>query len=168
MERERGGEADALELAARERGRRAAEQVRGADGLERRSRAARDLARRRPEVLEPERDLRLDAGEHDLLLRVLEHRRDRSCKVGRAVASRVEAVDLDATGEAAPVEVRHEPGERAEERRLPRARRPEADDELAGLEPERDAVQRGPLRLRIREREPDCAGRKSDDPDLEF
>jgi hypothetical protein len=41
-----------------------------------------DLGFWRAQILEPERDLVLDEGHHDLVLGVLEDRRDRSGKVG--------------------------------------------------------------------------------------
>ena len=53
---------------------------------------------------------------------------------------RVEAADLDPAGEAAAVEVRHEPGERAQERRLAAAGGAEQRDDLARVELERDVA----------------------------
>ena len=61
---------------------------------------------------------------------------------GRARA-RVEPGDDDPAGEAAAVEVRHEPGERAQQRRLPGARGAEQRDDLARLELERDVASAG-------------------------
>ena len=151
---ERGRKANPLQLPSGERRRRAVEEVRRADRLERLPRARRDLARRRPEVLEPERDLRLYAGKDDLLLRILEDRRDGSGELGRPVGPSVETGDRDPAGEAPAVEVRHEARERAEQRRLPRAGRSQADDELAGRELERDAVEGGSAGVGVRERQP--------------
>ena len=54
----------------------------------------------------------------------------------------VAARDLDASLEAAAVEVRDEPGERAQQRRLARARRAEQRDDLARLDRERDVRER--------------------------
>ena len=93
------------------------------------------------------------AREHDLVLGILEERRDGSREVGRPRAPRVVAGDLDAAGKAAAVEVRHEPGQRAQQRRLAAAGGAEQRDHLAGLEVERDAVQRRCRRLRVGERE---------------
>src|SRR5205814_2255856 len=90
-------------------------------------------------------------GEHDLVLRILEDDRRRAGELRGARAPRVEAADDDTSREAAAVEVRDEPRERAEERRLPGARRPEKRDDLAGLERERDAVEGRPLPIRIGE-----------------
>ena len=56
-EREHRGEADALELAARELGHRPLGEMRGADRGERPSRTRADQLRRRADVLEPERHL---------------------------------------------------------------------------------------------------------------
>ena len=100
-----------------------------------------DLLGRHADVLETERDLVLDARHHDLVLGILEHRRDGPGELGGAVRARVEAADLDPAGEAAAVEMRHEPGERPQQRRLAAAGRPEQRDDLAGLELERDVAQ---------------------------
>ena len=113
-----------------------------------------DLGRLGAEVLEPERDLVRDDRHHDLVLRVLEDRRDRARELGRAGRARVEAGDDDAAREAAAVEVRHEPGERPQQRRLAGAGGAEQRDDLAGLELERDAAQRR-RRGRVGEREID-------------
>ena len=66
---------------------------------------------------------------------------------------RVEPFDLDPAREAAAVEVRDEPGEGAQERRLAAPGRPEERDDLSRVELERDVPQRGRA-VRIREREP--------------
>ena len=105
------------------------------------------------QVLEPERDLVRDDRHHDLVLGILEDRRDRPSELGRAGAARVQAGDDDPARERAAVEVRHEPGERAQQRRLAGARGPEQRDHLSRLELERDAVERRPA-PRIRERQP--------------
>ena len=104
------------------------------------------------EVLEPERDLVRGDRHHDLVLRILEDGRDRAGELGRARAAGVEPGDDDPAREAAAVEVRHEPGERAQQRRLPGARRAEERDDLSRLQLERDAVQRR-RRSRVGERE---------------
>jgi hypothetical protein len=62
--------------------------------------------------------------------------RDRG-EVGRAVLARVEPADDDTPGERAAVEVRHQPGGGAQERRLATGRQPGDDDELARLDSER-------------------------------
>ena len=99
--------------------------MRGPDRVERLERARLDLGRRSPDVLEPERDLRLDAREHHLVLRVLEQRPDGSRELGGANAASVEPGHLDPAGERAAVEVRDEPRKGAQQRRLPAPRRPE-------------------------------------------
>ena len=108
------------------------------------------------QVLEAEGDLVRDARHHDLVLRILEQRRHRAGELGRPRRARVPAVDGDAALEAPAVEVRHEPGERAQEARLARAGRAEQRDELARLDGERDVHERRQL-ARVRERDPlDC------------
>jgi len=151
FEREHRGEADALKLTAGELGHRPLRQVRCADRCERLRRSWADPLRRRAEVLEPERHLGGHAREHDLVLRVLEERRNGSREIGGTQAPRVMAGDLDAAGKTAPVEVRHEPGKRAQQRRLPTAGGAEQRDHLAGAELERDVVQRRRGCLRIAE-----------------
>jgi hypothetical protein len=127
--------------------------VAGPRGSECRPRALLDQGRRRADVLEPEGDLAEDGAEDDLLLRLLEDGRHRSRQAGRAHAPRVVPADLDGAGEPAAVEVRDEAGERAQERRLPGAGRPEQHDPLARLDGQRDAVQRRPRSARVGERE---------------
>ena len=122
-QRERRREADALQLSARELDRAPAREVRRADLTERDRDLRPDLLGRDGHVLETERDLVVDARHHDLVLRVLEDRRDDARQLGRPVRARVQAADLDPAGEAAAVEVRHEARERAQERRLAAARR---------------------------------------------
>ena len=116
----------------------------GAHPPERLEGADRDLERRHAEVLEPELELVLDAGHDDLVLGILEDGRDRPGQVARPCRPRLASSDLDPAGEAAAVEVRHEAGERAQERRLSRPGRPEQTDELARLDLQRDVVQRRP------------------------
>jgi hypothetical protein len=144
LERDRGREAHALQLAARELGDAAVGESRDAGGGERRLDGGRDRGRRRADVLEPERDLGGDPPEHDLLLRILEDRRDRARELRRAGAARVAARDLDPALEAAAVEPRHEAGEGADERRLAGTGRAEEEHDLAGLDRERHVAQGGP------------------------
>src|SRR6266545_2044827 len=144
LERESRGQTDALELTGRERLGATVGELDGADGLERDEGAREDLRRRRAEVLEPEGNLVPDPAENDLILRVLEERGDDAGELGGVSDPRVEAGDLHSPGEAAAVEVRHEPRERAEQRRLARAGGPEERYHLARLDPE------GHLRQRIR------------------
>ena len=89
-----------------------------------------DLGGRDAEVLEPESDLVRDDRHHDLVLGVLEDRRDRAGELGRACAARVEPRDDDPARKAAAVEVRDEPCERAEQRRLAGSGRAEQRDDL--------------------------------------
>ena len=117
---ERRCNTDTLELAGGELVGLPAGEMLGAHPPERLEGANRDLERRHAEVLEPELELVLDAGHHDLVLRVLEDGGDRPARsLGRAVrVSRPPTSTL--TGEPAAVEVRHQAGERAQQRRLSR------------------------------------------------
>jgi hypothetical protein len=151
---ERGREADALQLAAGELRRLPAREVGGADGVERLERLRPDLRGRRAQVLEPERDLVLDPGHHDLVLGVLEDGGDGPDEVGRPGTARVEAADDDGPAEPAAVEVGHEPGERAQERRLPAARRAEHGEDLAVGHFHGDVPERGLTRLGVGVRQP--------------
>jgi hypothetical protein len=119
--------------------------VPGADGIERPRRRRLDPCGRRADVLQAEGDLGLYTREDDLILRILEDARDGSGKLCRPGAPRVHSGDLDAPGENAPVEVRDEPGERAQKRRLPSTRGAEEANDLAGSEVERHRVERRPV-----------------------
>ena len=112
-----------------------------------------DLARRRADVLEPEGDLVLDAAEDDLVLGILEEGGDVAGEIGRPEAPGVLARDHDAALEPAAVEVRDEPRERAQERRLAGARRAEHRHDLARLDAERHVRERGARRAGIPEGE---------------
>src|SRR5215210_1312424 len=112
----------------------------GTQRLESFERPAVDLVRRHAHVLEPEGDLVLDAREDDLVLRILEHGRDGSRELARAGAPRVHAVDLDPPCELPTVKVGDEPGQSAQQGRLPRPRRAEEADELTGAELQRDPL----------------------------
>src|SRR6266511_2179562 len=142
LERARRRETDALQLTARQLADVTLGKMLGADRGERFARATQDLGRTDADVLEPERHLELDARQHDLVIRLLEEGHDDSRGRRGTNAGRVEARDLDGAREAPAVEVGHEPGERAQQRRLARARRSEQRDELARLDVERDAGQR--------------------------
>ena len=115
---ERRCDADSLELAGGELVGLPAREVTGAQGSEGLEDASLDLQRRHAEVLETELELVLDAGHHDLVLRVLEDARDCAGQVARPRRPRVPPIDLDTPGEASSVEVRHQPGENAQKRRL--------------------------------------------------
>ena len=119
-ESERRCNTDSLELAGGELVGLPAGEMLGAHPPERLEGANRDLERRHAEVLEAELELVLDAGHHDLVLGVLEDGRDRPGQVARPCRPRVAAPDLDPPGEPAAVEVRHQAGERAQQRRLSR------------------------------------------------
>ena len=140
--RERCAEGDALELAARQLVGRALEQPGDTEGQRRLLHAARDRRGAPAAVLEREGQLRAHRAHDDLRLRVLEQRaRDRR-QLRRAVRARVEAARDEPSGELPAVEVRDEPGRRAQQRRLARAGAAREHDELAGLDPQRDVGER--------------------------
>jgi len=151
---DRRREADTLQLASRELRDRAIGEVFGADCGERLVRAAHDVLRSGPDILEPERDLREHAREDDLLLGVLEDAGHRPGELGRPHCSRVEAGNLDAPFEAAAVKVRHEPRKCAQQRRLARAGRAEHGDDLACFDLQGDLAKRRGAGLRVGKREP--------------
>ncbi|HEX4929526.1 MAG TPA: hypothetical protein VFV62_02365 [Gaiellaceae bacterium] len=122
------------------------------DRVERALDTGPDLPRLDAEVLEPEGDLVRDDGHDHLVLGILEDRGDGAGELGRPRPAGVEPGDDHAPREAPTVEMRHEPGERAEQRRLPRPGRTEQRHDLARLEREGDVAQRG-RRRRVRERE---------------
>ena len=152
LQRERGCEAHTLELAAGELDRLAPPQMERVHREKRSLDARPDLGRRHAEILEPERHLVRRDRHHDLVLRILEDGRNRAGELGWTCAAGVEPGDDDPAGEAATVEVRHEPRERAQQRRLPGARGAKERDDLPNLQLERDAVERR-RRGRVRERE---------------
>ena len=91
---ERGAQRHALELAARQRVRRAVEQRRDPERERRLLDAARHGGRAEAEVLERERELRPDGAHHDLRLGVLEQRPGDGGDLGRLVRARVEPARL--------------------------------------------------------------------------
>jgi hypothetical protein len=151
-QRERGCEAHPLELAARELVRRPRREAGRPDRVQRAARAGADRLGPDAEVLQPEGHLVLDPRHHDLVLRILEERRNDTCELGWRGESRVQAGHLDAAREAAAVKVGHEPGERTKQGGLSGARSAQDEDGLARLQRERDVAQ-SRLRVRVRERE---------------
>ncbi len=151
--REGRGDTHPLELAGRELVRLPACQMLGSKRTERLESAAVDLRRRRAEVLEPEGNLVLDPGEDDLVLGILKDARNAPGEVARPRAAGVAAVHLDPPREPAAVKVRHETGERTQQRGLSRAGRAQEADELAGPELERDVRQgrRPGVRVAVRQ-----------------
>jgi hypothetical protein len=119
--------------------------------LEGRGSAAHDRLGRDTEVLQAERHLAVDEGHDDLVLRILEERRDRARELGRSCVARVEPVHDHGPGESSPVEPGHEPGERAQQRRLAGAGGPEQRDDLSRRELQRDPVERRATCTRIGE-----------------
>src|SRR5919204_3666708 len=117
-QRKHRGEADALKLAAGELGNWTFGEMAGANRGERLAYPGGNRGRRSADVLQTERDLRGDTREDDLVLRILKERRNRAGELGGPGAPGVEPGHLDPAGEASAVKVRHEPGERAQKRRL--------------------------------------------------
>ena len=140
---QRRAERDALELAAGQLVRRAVEQPRDAERERGLLDAARDRRRAPAAVLERERELGAHGAHHDLRLGVLEQRAGDGGQLGRAVVARVEPAGEQPPGELAAVEVRHEAGRGAQQRRLARARAAGEHDELARA---RRAATRRPAR----------------------
>ena len=147
---QRRAERDALELAAGQLVRRAVEQPGDAERERGLLDPARDRRRAPAAVLERERELGAHRAHHDLRLGVLEQRAGDRGQLGRAVVARVEPAGEQPARELAAVEVRHEPGRGAQQRRLARPRPAGEDDELARLDAQRDVGQRRPRGARIR------------------
>ena len=147
---QRRAERHALELAARQLVRRAVEQPGDAERERRLLDPARDRGRAPAAVLERERELRAHRPHHDLRLGVLEQRAGDGGQLGRAVVARVEPAGQQPPRELAAVEVRHEPGRGAQQRRLARPRPAREHDELAGLDAQGDVGERRPRGARIR------------------
>ncbi len=139
---ERGAERHPLQLAAGQLARRALQQRRDAE----RQRGLLDAARHRraapAAVLERERQLGADGAHDHLGLGILEQRAGDRGERGRAVLARVQPAAGELARERAAVEVRHEPGGRAQERRLARAGGAGQHDELARLDRQRHVAQR--------------------------
>ena len=146
---ERRREANTLQLPAGELGGSPTRQVGHADLVERVGDARVYLVSRRADVLEPEGDLVRDRGEDDLILRILEYRGHHAGQFRGPRRPRVTAAHDDAALEAAAVEMRYQPGERTEQRRLARAGGSEHADDLALVELEREVTE-GRLLARIR------------------
>ena len=90
-----------------------------------------------PTFSSAEGDLVLDAAEDHLVLRILEDGGDDACEIGRPRPARVLSAHLHASLEPSAVEMRDEPGQGADERRLARAGGAEDGDDLPGIELER-------------------------------
>jgi hypothetical protein len=117
--RERGAERHALLLAAGELVRGAVEQVVDPERERHLLHTARHRACRVAAALEREGDLGAHRAHHELRLGVLEERaRERPEMRGRMLAG-VESRDRHPPGEAAPVEVRDQTADGAQQRRLP-------------------------------------------------
>ena len=141
-------ERHALQLAAGERVGAALEQVGDAERQRRLLHRARQRRRRLAAVLERQLELGPHAAHHHLRLGLLEHRAAHGGQLARAVLAHVEPADLELAARLAAVEVRDEPAERAQQRRLARAGQAGQHGERAGLDLERDVVERAARRRR--------------------
>ena len=151
LEGEHRGEAHSLELTGGERlGADVRPAARHPPRRAPRAPAARSRREWSPTFSSPKAILARDPAEDDLVLGILEKRRDLAGEVGRAEAAGIEARDHDAALESPAVKVRDEPRERAEKSRLAGAGRAQQRNDLAGLDLERDVRQRGLLRARVR------------------
>ena len=142
-------ERDALELAARERVRAAVEQRADAERERRLLHPSRGRDRVEAAVLEREGQLGARRAHQHLGLGVLEQRADVRGELGRAVVLEIKATDLGVAGERAAVEVRDDPAGEAEQRALAGCGEPGDDHELAFLDRQADAVERGGRRARV-------------------
>jgi len=140
------GEGDLLELASGEFRQRGVAQARKAEGDERLLDEAGDGVAVDAEVLEAEGDLALDGGHDGLVFGVLEDQAHPAGEVVWPRRARVELVHGDASGERAPVEVRDQTVQGAQQRRLAAAGAAEHEDHLGGLDVQGHVVQGGTLR----------------------
>ena len=115
----RRGDRDALELAARERVGAALQQVRDAERERRLLHGPCHRGGGLAPVLERQLELCAHSAHHDLALGLLEDRPADGGELAGAVLAHVEAPNAQLAVRLAAVEVRHEPAERAQERRLP-------------------------------------------------
>ncbi len=95
--RENAGDRKPLALAARERRNRAAPEMRDPSTFERLADPAEHQRRRCPDVLEPERNITLDARIHGLQFRILKHEPDTGGEHPRRRGDHVVAAHLGET-----------------------------------------------------------------------
>ena len=139
----RGGDRHALQLAAGQRVGAAAEQMRHAEGQRGLLHRSRHGGRRLAAMLERQLQLGAHAAHHHLALGFLEDRAAHRGQLARPVLAHVEPGHLELPARLAAVEVRHEPAERPQQRRLAGARHPGQHGEGPRLELERDVAERG-------------------------
>ncbi len=104
------------------------------------STARATAAARLAAVLERQRQLGAHAAHHDLGLGVLEDGPADGGQLARPVVAHVEARDRQLAHDLAAVEVRHQPAERAQQRRLARSRLAGQQREAARRQLERDVA----------------------------
>jgi hypothetical protein len=142
LERQHGRDRDALLLTAGETADAPVAQARDAEQIEHLFDPFAHRRGRQREVLHGERQLILHCIYHELRLGVLE---DETHQVGHATRGqrhRVAAEHIGAAGPLAAVEVRNQAVQRAQKRRFPRARWPDDEQKLAGLDRRRKIGQR--------------------------
>ena len=140
---EEGGDRDTLLLATREGAQRPRAQRREPEEVEGLLDAAADRRRVQTHRLHAVGDLVLDDVRDERRRRVLLDEPDDGREVARSVLGGVESVDGDAARQRAAAEVRHEPVDGAQQRRLAAARGTDDEDELALGDLERDVVEAG-------------------------
>ena len=96
-------------------------------------------------VLEPERDVILDPLHDELGRGILEHQPDSGGDPDRADLANLALVQLEPAGHGGRDLVRDQAGERERERALARPRRADHEQEAAGLEVEREVLERWAL-----------------------
>ncbi len=148
-----------LPLAAREGGRVTIAQVGDAEGVEHLLDAAAHRLLREAEVLEHEREVTLHVIDDELRFRVLGDEPHDVGQLPRVVGARGAAEDLDLTAEPSAARVRDESVHCAQHRALARARRADHEEQLARRDLEVDLLERGPRRVRVRERHPPARDR---------
>ncbi len=142
-----------LTLTARQRGRLPARQVTDAGPLEDLADPVADGLPGHRQVLGPEGQLRLDRRTDDLSRRILQDGADDLRQVAQAELGHGTTFDADLAVDCAVVGVRDEAVDAADERALAAAGRPGHEEDLAGLDGQRDVAHRRLAGTTVRERE---------------
>jgi hypothetical protein len=161
--RQHVGDREPLLLAAGQPDRRAALEAGEPDESQRLGHPHPHVVVRPTAVLEPERDLVLDARHDELRFRVLEDDAAHASEDPRRRRRNVELADPEVAPPRPGQHVRDESHERPCQRALARPGRPEHEQDAARIEPERDVAQRRFLSAPIRPAEParvDCRRRR--------
>ena len=142
-----------LTLTARQRGRLPARQVSDAGPLEDLADPVADGLAGHGHVLGPEGQLRLDRRADDLSCRVLQDGADDLRQLPQAELGHGTTFDAHLASRCAVVGVRDEAVDAADERALAAARRPGHEEDLAGLDDQRDVADRRLAGTTVGERE---------------